>query len=455
MKKYSITIHLLLSLAISASCVAAPLKPRVVVLTDISTWETDDHESLIRFLAHADMFEIEGLVISTGYSIKTLTKSPEKDFINIAHGVVDAYEKDLPNLKKRSEQVGHKFDGAKQEIGYWPSPQYLRDRIMFGSLNRGKRFIGDDNDSPGSKLIIKLADEEDPRPVWVTVWGGGNTVAQSVYRVKKDRTAEQFKAFLRKIRVYTITDQDRHYRGEGLEVSAHGWIREQAGSDLLFIWDENAWKAHNGTGKSNWGQYETYIQGHGHLGSQYPKYKYGVEGDTPSFLYLMPIGLNDPEDPTQCSWGGTYKGNANNLWQPADSCRSYFDRFYPAAFNNFAARMDWAKDGAGNRNPMIVIDGDDGISILTKNPRQGTAVTLDASKTFDPDGDNLKFNWWIQSDAGSYTRDIKISNSNSSRATVEIPDKSAGRTFHVICEVTDGGTHNLTSYRRIIFNPVK
>jgi len=455
MKKYLITILLLLSLAISTSSVAAPLKPRVVVLTDISTWETDDHESLIRFLAHADMFEIEGLVISTGYSIKTLTKSPEKDFINIAHGVVDAYEKDLRNLMKRSMQVGHKFDGSGQKVGYWPSPTYLRDCIMFGSLNRGKKYIGDDNDSPGSELIIKLADEEDPRPVWVTVWGGGNTFAQSIYRVKKDRTAEQFKAFLRKIRIYTITDQDRHYRGEGLDVSAHGWIREQTGRDLLFIWDESAWKAHNGTGKSNWGQYATHIQGHGHLGSQYPKYKYGVEGDTPSFLYLMPIGLNDPEDPTQCSWGGTYKGNANNLWQPADSCRSYFSQFYPAAFNSFAARMDWAKDGAGNRNPVIVLDGDDGISILTKNPRQGTAVTLDASKTFDPDGDNLKFNWWIQSDAGSYTRDIKISNRRSSRATVEIPEKSAGRTFHVICEVTDDGTHNLTSYRRIIFDPMK
>ena len=93
-------IATVVSLFASAATLAAPLKPRVVVLTDISTWETDDHESLIRFLAHADMFEIEGLVISTGYSIKTLTKSPEKDFIQIARGVVDAYEKDLPNLMK-------------------------------------------------------------------------------------------------------------------------------------------------------------------------------------------------------------------------------------------------------------------------------------------------------------------------------------------------------------------
>ena len=39
------------------------LKPRLVVLTDISTWEPDDHESLIRLLVHADMFEIEGLIV--------------------------------------------------------------------------------------------------------------------------------------------------------------------------------------------------------------------------------------------------------------------------------------------------------------------------------------------------------------------------------------------------------
>jgi hypothetical protein len=168
----------------------------------------------------------------------------------------------------------------------------------------------------------------------------------------------------------------------------------------------------------------------------------------------MPTGLNDPEDPTQCSWGGTFNGSVDNLWQPAGSCRSHFDRFYPAAFNNFAARMDWAKDGAGNRNPVIVIDGDDGISTLTKTPKQGTAVTLDASKTFDPDGDNLKFNWWIQSDAGTYPGNINISNSSSNVAKVNIPSDSAGKCFHVICEVVDDGTHNLSDYRRIIFRPL-
>ena len=113
---------LLLSLTISAISSAAPLKPRIVVVTDISTWETDDHESMTRLLAHADLFEIEGLIISTGYSIESLNRSPEKAFINIIHDVINAYEKDLPNLMKRSNQVGHSFDDAR---GDTPAFLYL------------------------------------------------------------------------------------------------------------------------------------------------------------------------------------------------------------------------------------------------------------------------------------------------------------------------------------------
>lgn len=424
----------------------APLKPRMIALTDISTYETDDWESMTRLIIHADMYEIEGLMLSNGYSLPQTTNP---DFIKIIRGVIDAYEKDLPNLLKRSNQVGHATDENKQEIGYWPSPAYLRERTMFGSMRSGISALGATNDSDGSKLIIKLADEvDDPRPIWVTVWGAGNTLAQSIWRVKQDRTPEQLKDFLRKVRIYTITDQDRGAGG-----STHGWMRTTAGADLLFIWDECAWHAHNGTGKSNWGQYTTHIQGHGALGGQYPRYAAGVEGDTPSFLYITPTGLNDPDFPNQASWGGTFKHSGNNLWQGASSCGSNFGRFYPAAFNNFAARMDWAKDGAGNRNPIIVLDGEKGVSVLKKSPKAGSQVTLDASKTTDPDGNNLKFNWWIQADAGSYSGKVNIAGSSSNTATVDIPADSAGKNFHVVCEVTDDGTHNLSAYRRIIFEP--
>ncbi len=430
------------------------------MLTDVSTWETDDSESLVRLLAHADMLEIEGLVFTTGWSLATT----RDDFVDLIHVAVDAYENDLPNLRKRSSQTGHLQDESRQNLGYWPSPRYLRDRTMFGSKKRGAEHVGEGNDSPGSKLIIDLAAEDDDRPVWITVWGGGNTLAQAIWRVQKDRSDAELKAFLRKLRVYTITDQDRDQKTPFSD-SSHQWMRNEFGKELLFIWDECAWKHQNGTGKRNWGEYATHIQNHGHLGGVYPKYKYGVEGDTPSFLHLLPIGLNDPNVPTHGGWGGRFawgKGEDKETWcftnyqgPEYDTCRTLEDHFYPAAFNNFAARMDWANNGSGNRNPVVAIGDDKGLAVLARSPRQGATVTLDASNSYDPDGDRLTFNWWILTAAGTYDQPVEISNSGGSIATIKAPPDSAERTFHVICEVTDDGTHNLSGYRRIIFEPTK
>jgi hypothetical protein len=446
------------------SALAAPLKLRMIVLTDISpaNHEPDDMESMIRLLVHADLFEIEGLVATTGWSYSQATT----DSLDLIHKVIDAYEKDLPNLLKRSGQTDFLSDESRQEIGYWPSPDYLRSRVVMGSKTRGQSHIGGSNDSPGSKLIIQIAGESDDRPVWVQAWGGGNTLAQAIWRVREEKTEDDVKAFLHKIRIYTITDQDRSYkRGTPFDISSHQWMRREFEEDLFFIWDECAWKFQNGTGKSNWDEYANHIQKHGNLGNIYPKYRYGVEGDTPAFLYIMPVGLNNPDIPGQGSWGGYFewaKGPDNKTYaytnhqNPAyDICRELEKHFYEATFNNFAARMDWAKDGTGNRNPVVVVNGNEGMDIIMLTPQQGISITLDASESHDPDGDDLTFNRWIISGPGTYTQDIKISNSNSNLATVDVPENSAGKTFHVICEVTDDGKHNLTSYRRIIFEPMK
>ena len=233
---------------------------------------------------------------------------------------------------------------------------------------------------------------------------------------------------------------------------------------MLFIWDESAWGFQNGSGRSNWDKYAAQIQNHGNLGAMYPKYKYGVEGDTPSFLYVMPNGLNDPENPGHGGWGGTFvlgigpdnqtKAYVNQKGSPASATsRKYETRFYPAIFNDFAARMKWAKDGAGNRNPHVVINGDGSRAKINLTPAPGTSVTLDASASRDPDGDKLTYSWWVLTEAGTYAKNVNITGSDSSRANVLVPVDAAGKTFHVICEVTDSGAPNLTSYRRILFAP--
>jgi hypothetical protein len=447
-----------------------PLKPRLVVLTDIAPGEVepDDMQSMIRLLVHADLFEIEALIASGGWN--SSGRSYPLPWMEILETTIDAYEKDLPNLMKRSEQHGFlplAKENALQEIGYWPSTGYLRNRIMPGSLNLGYKQIGEQNDSKGSDFIIQLVDEADDRPLWIAVWGGGNTLAQALWRVKQARSEEDLRRFLHKLRVYTITDQDVPWgeRHTNYPFSSHQWMRREFEKDLLFIWDESAWLSQNGIGVGKWDEYATHIQQHGHLGEIYPKYKFGVEGDTPSFLHLIPNGLNDPEKPQQIGWGGYFERGlgmdnetysfTNHTGNIKEISQKYEAFFYPATFNNFAARMDWAKAGKGNRNPVVRVNGMKGIEPCLIAPACGSEVVLDASASFDPDGDPLCYKWHLLSEAGTYRGTVALENDYSPITTIRIPSDAAGKEIHIVCEITDQGAPELTSYKRIKLQPVK
>ncbi len=436
------------------------LKPRVVILTDISTWETDDSESLVRLLTHADLLEIEAIIYTTGYSLE----ETRDDFFELIQERIDAYEKDLPNLMKRSNQSGFVDTENQQKIGYWPNAQYLRDRSMFGSKKRGIAELGKNNVSKGSNKIIELADEDDNRPLWVLLWGGGNTLAQAIWQVQQERTPEELKTFLHKIPTYAITDQDRSYKeGTPFDTSSQQWIRREFSEDLMYLWDECAWKFQNATGKENWDEYAKHIQGHGNLGELYPKYKFGVEGDTPSFLHVLPNGLNNPLAPGQVGWGGYFEWGLgpdestyayiNHEGEAKEICEKYEDYFYPATFNNFVARMDWAKEGEGNRNPIIILNENDGLEPIHIEGEEGESIQLDASSSYDLENDELSFKWWIMPEASTYKKEITIANANASKITINIPSDLGKKSIHIICEVTDNGSPELTSYRRIIINP--
>jgi len=274
-------------LVVACSVLAAHANPlssggrqtnRVIILTDIGA-DPDDSESMVRLLLYSNQIEIKGLVATTSVWQKNVTR-PE-----MIEAIVRAYGKVQPNL-------------LKHESGF-PSAGSLLKKITHGIAAYGMQGVGEGKDSPGSDLIINILKENDDRHLWVPVWGGVNTLAQALYKIKKTETEIEAKRLIEKLRVYTISDQD----DSGI------WIRNNF-PDLFYIvspgddYGGSTWGAINSTidGINNETISNKWLaaniqQGHGALGAVYPDVAYGMEGDTPSYLNLIPNGLSDAEHP--------------------------------------------------------------------------------------------------------------------------------------------------------------
>jgi hypothetical protein len=45
-------------------------------------------------------------------------------------------------------------------------------------------------------------------PLWITVWGGVNTLAQALLHIRETRSPADTEVFVSHLRVYSISDQD-------------------------------------------------------------------------------------------------------------------------------------------------------------------------------------------------------------------------------------------------------
>jgi hypothetical protein len=118
--------------------------------------------------------------------------------------------------------------------------------------------------------------------------------------------------------------------------------------------------------------------------------------------------------------------------------------------------MDWTiKDvPQANHNPDVVVNGVEGKAPLMLDASVGTALTLDAGKSRDRDGNTLNYSWFFYPEAalppgGRPGPNPRVTINNGGAAVATVVPNTAG-VAHVILAVTDNGTPSLTSYRRVI-----
>jgi len=470
--KIFVTFFIIVSLSTTPLLMAAEKQAhRLLVLTDMGA-DPDDEQSLVRLLLYANQIDIEGIVATTSVWQKNRIRP---DFIAT---ILDGYEKVRPNL-------------LLHEPGY-PTADSLRSLVKLGLSRYGMLGVGEGMDSEGSDWIIKLLEKDDDRPLWISVWGGSNTLAQALYKIDKTKSAEEVNRLVSRLRVYTISDQD----------DSAAWMRKTF-PNLFYIvtpgddYGQATWIAINNIyeGIDNYTVSNEWLanniqQGHGPLGAAYPDVAWGMEGDTPAFLSLIPNGLNNAERPNWGGWGGRYElgipdfakvkeGDSDVVAEPetrpiwtnaSDNYVPYLTGEYKRAVtrsdktfsgnhvtlwrwrddfqNDFAARMDWCTlsyEGA-NHPPVPHLNHPGEITV-----KSGQGFTLDAYGSSDPDGDSISYLWFHYPEAGTYSKTINVEGAeNVDRANFTAPKVDEEVTAHFILKLTDKGSPPLSRYKRVI-----
>lgn len=434
------TIILLFTLATLG--LMAQERPKVLVLTDIGG-DTDDQQSLVRLLLYADVLDITGIIATStmGHGLKT---HPE-----LVHEAISYYSQVYPVLQTHSMA--------------YPKPSRLAAQVKNGHPDFAG--FGPGLDSEGSTHIIDVVMRSDD-PVYIVVWGGHRELVQALWHASKTLTPENFTEFCSKIRVHGIGDQDGHrdallraFPGIRYVASAY-FFPGASGEPLTSVFRGMYQTGDLGLQDQDW--VRTHVHGHGPLADFYPIDGHGVdgmkEGDTPSFLALIPNGLNIPEKPHWGGWGGRFRYLRNDLYIDALDFdngiyneRHTVSRWRLAFQRDFMARLARCVKPFANTNhpPTAWMNGVAGNAPLSIKAKPGDTILFTAEGSADPDGDELTFHWFNYWEAGSYPGRVGLSNDQSEASSFTVPlDADNGTAFHIVLEVSDNGTPQLVSYRR-------
>lgn len=474
-------------------------KPRLLVLTDINQCtsqdsemedlgDPDDWQSLGRLLVYSNEFNIVGLIATaaTHRPAPYDATHPPPTGEQLIKDRINAYAQVEANLRLHDPD--------------YPTAAYLLTIVKAGNPERGIYnnnspakdqkcdHIGDGKESEASKYIIEMAiASSETDPLYISIWGGATDLAQALWDVKKghvfnepDKYTISYDEFVKRLRIKDIHDQDLlRFHPTKSTYGAHPNLNytlflskgKTSGIRGMYLGGSTqltttAWIINNVS------------KDHGPLGALYPdsglsttpsKIRAFKESDTPAWFCLLPNGLDDKDRPDFGGWGGRLVKNDQNIYRDAadeligdeatagatynykiNGKAKTVWRWRQAFQNDFAARMDWCVKtvAEANHNPIAVVNGDKTKDFLLLTATPGSIVNLSASGSSDPDGDTLSYKWYQYKEAGTCTGDIAINGSTAQNASFTVP--ATGGTIHIILEVIDNGTPELTAYRRVI-----
>jgi hypothetical protein len=429
---------------------AAEEKLRVLVETDIGG-DADDQASLVRFLLYSNEWDVEGIIADRDAA--TFDRDPVRNHLGLK--ARNGWELAHQYLKAFGKVRGH----LSQHKPDYPTHELLGSRTVPGT---------NDSDA-GVKLIIAAADRDDARPIWYGNWGSNSGTLSNLQRafdlVKSQRSHSEYQAFVRKFRIVTLDGDGPTKQGHDDQIVLH----VETGYPTM---DGGRWyhRFRPLTQKAGGFNVEHDVKtGHGALGTLYTTPK---EGDSWTFVYLIPTGLSDPAQPMWGGWAGRYGprgddprnkrgpqraqfywANQRDTWQDVTSRDNTVRRFAAHLQNDFKARLDWCvakRFEDANHEPVAHCQGDATRNVLFVEAAVGKPLKLTAAGTTDPDGDRRAYRWFAYAEPGTYQGDVSIENATARDATLRVPGNSGGKTIHVILEVTDSGAPPLTRYRRIV-----
>ena len=439
-------MRLLIVVVVAALACGAPTasaqpeaRPRVLIETDAGG-DPDDEQSLVRFLLYCNEWDVEGIIATRPTARERENLNRQRTGLGIVRAMLDAYAECYPNL-------------IKHDTRYLP-PDHLRRVSVPG--------YADVRD--GVDLIRAAVDRDDPRPVWFCNWGTDDGSAPSSLKraldeVLRERGPGGYAKFKGRLRLSSADKFGDHTAK--IDPPFPLWV-DTFRPEI----DRRRWYHRFSALTATAGGFDVrrdVLDAHGPLGALYPTNTTHPqkEGDTMTFLYLVPTGMNDPAEPTWGSWAGRYGPNPEHpgrpyywanqpdAWRGSTTRDNTLLRWAEHLQNDFRARLDWcvaADPKAANHPPVARTVGS-----TRPRVRPGDRVTLNASGSSDPDGDRLSYHWEVYPEAGTYKGGpVDLSGATTKSALLRAPQADAEGTVHVVLAVTDDGAPPLTRYQRVV-----